>query len=295
MTIQRREISPIVHLDTPAGGIIACPATIVQGWLAADVAGGFERLSLVNANGAVVPLGLIDRADVRAATPGLTSTGFCGWIDIHDVAAGPWCVRFEHDGRTSEVIVPLVADEEDMRAFSAAKARKLTRVRSLLRCPTCRSELHDALPHLRCDNGHEFRATSARYDFLDDDVRRRVGAVPTTNASSHGYDPVLLDLIAKSEGPIVDVGAGLRLDYRDDIVNVEIVPYPTTDVVAASEYLPFADDSFDLVISVAVLEHVRDPFAAARSSSASCAPAAESSRRCRFSSRTTHIRTITTT
>ena len=45
---------------------------------------------------------------------------------------------------------------------------------------------------------------------------------------------------------------------------MEIVPYPTTDVIGASEYLPFADESFDLFISVAVLEHVRDPFAAAR-------------------------------
>ena len=71
-------------------------------------------------------------------------------------------------------------------------------------------------------------------------------------------------LIAQSAGPILDVGAGNRPTYREDVINVEIVPYPTTDVIGASEYLPFADSTFDLVISVAVLEHVRDPFAAAR-------------------------------
>jgi SAM-dependent methyltransferase len=98
-------------------------------------------------------------------------------------------------------------------------------------------------------------------------------------------------------GPILDVGAGnFAPTYRDDVINVEIVPYPTTDVIGASEYLPFADESFDLVISVAVLEHVRDPFAAARELQrvlkagrhASLPPS-------RFCSRITPIRTTTTT
>jgi SAM-dependent methyltransferase len=47
-------------------------------------------------------------------------------------------------------------------------------------------------------------------------------------------------------------------------VNLEIVPYPSTDVLALNEQLPFRDETFDAVISCAVLEHVKDPFAAAR-------------------------------
>ena len=44
-------------------------------------------------------------------------------------------------------------------------------------------------------------------------------------------------------------------------MNLEIAPYPSTDVLGVGESLPFQDDSFPMVISVAVLEHVRDPFA----------------------------------
>jgi len=47
-------------------------------------------------------------------------------------------------------------------------------------------------------------------------------------------------------------------------VNYEIVDYDTTDVLGAAERLPFADESFDAVLSLNVLEHVKDPFGAAR-------------------------------
>jgi len=39
--------------------------------------------------------------------------------------------------------------------------------------------------------------------------------------------------------------------------------YDTTDVVGAGEVLPFKDNSFDVVISIAVLELVKDPFVCA--------------------------------
>jgi SAM-dependent methyltransferase len=57
--------------------------------------------------------------------------------------------------------------------------------------------------------------------------------------------------------------AGLRDIYYDNVVNYEIVDYDTTDVIGPGERLPFRDGVFDAVISIAVLEHVRDPFACA--------------------------------
>lgn len=255
----------IVHLDVPAGGIIATPGTAIHGWLATPVAGAIERPTLLSEQGTAVPLRTVDRPDVRSATAGLVSTGFAGWIGILAASEGPWRLRYEQDGTVNEVAAPLIADSERLQQFSLAKTRKLAAVRPLLRCPLCRTSLDGDPPVLVCAQGHRFPAnTSERYDFLDDALRARVGAVPTENISAHGYDETLLALIEQSNGPIVDIGAGLRPEYRADVLNVEIVPYPTTDVVAASEFLPFADDSFDLAISVAVLEHVRDPFAAAR-------------------------------
>jgi SAM-dependent methyltransferase len=48
------------------------------------------------------------------------------------------------------------------------------------------------------------------------------------------------------------------------VINLEICDLPTTDVMGVGEHLPFRDHSFDAVFSLAVLEHVRDPFACAR-------------------------------
>jgi SAM-dependent methyltransferase len=261
MTGDQHNVSPIVHLDWPADGLITGPAMQIHGWLAVHGLGGFDGLHLAGAGGQKVPLTTIVRPDVQAAMPGRATIGFSGFIGNGAAADLPWRIRFELDGAPYDLEVPLAANSGSVEAFASIKARKLESIRPFLRCPVCRAPI-DA--EMRCANGHAFRQSDQNFDFLDDDTRRRVGAIPTSNVSSHGYDATLLELISKSTGPIADIGAGLRPEYREDVVNVEIVPYATTDVVAASEYLPFADDSFDLVISVAVLEHVRDPFAAAR-------------------------------
>jgi SAM-dependent methyltransferase len=255
---------PYVHIDFPVGGLVTSPATTVYGWLAVDGSGPLERLSLVNGRGRSIPLELHPRADVEQASPGKLAIGFNGWIDIRSAAEGPWRVRYELGGQVLEAQSTLVADAAAAQIFAITKARKMERLRALVRCPFCRATLEDDAASLRCASGHTFPVQQDFFDFLDDETRARVGAVATDNVSGHGYDATLLRLIAESSGPILDVGAGNRPTYREDVINVEIVPYPTTDVIGASEYLPFADDTFDLVISVAVLEHVRDPFAAAR-------------------------------
>jgi SAM-dependent methyltransferase len=48
------------------------------------------------------------------------------------------------------------------------------------------------------------------------------------------------------------------------VVNFEIAPYPSTDVLGVGEELPFHDNAFDAVVSLNVLEHVKDPFKCAR-------------------------------
>ncbi|MCB1124541.1 MAG: methyltransferase domain-containing protein, partial [Verrucomicrobiae bacterium] len=67
-----------------------------------------------------------------------------------------------------------------------------------------------------------------------------------------------------SEGIILDCGAGLRRKTFPNVVNFEPVPYSSTDVQGVAEALPFRDNCFDVVLSFSVLEHVKDPFRAAR-------------------------------
>lgn len=83
--------------------------------------------------------------------------------------------------------------------------------------------------------------------------------------SSNDYGGHLVELIrANPEKLFLDVGAGLRHSYFGNVVNTEIFPWATTDVVCVGEDLPFASDQFDYVLSFAVLEHTRRPWDVAR-------------------------------
>lgn len=144
----------------------------------------------------------------------------------------------------SQPAPPLASDAVD---FLERKQAKLQRIVPLLRtdCPMIRDDRF--------------------FDFLTEELRQQFAIVDTDNVSSHGYDNIAEQMIIDyADGMILDCGAGLRPVYHDNVVNFEIVPYPTTDVRGVGEQLPFNDGVFDAAFSFAVLEHVRDPFACAR-------------------------------
>jgi len=100
-----------------------------------------------------------------------------------------------------------------------------------------------------------------KISFLSKSLRDQYNIVPTKNISSNQYDPLLLEIIQENkDGIILDCGSGLRSEYYSNVVNLEIANYWSTDTLAVGERLPFHMNTFDVVISVAVLEHVRDPF-----------------------------------
>ena len=135
----------------------------------------------------------------------------------------------------------LLRREVDLTGLRAEKAKRFVRALNL------------DMPHRIDDEG--------RYDFLTDELRRETGVSSTSNVSENGYDEYCLGVINKHDsGLVVDVGSGKRPSYFPNVVNYEIVNYDTTDVLGVGEALPFKDGSVDAVISIAVLEHVRDPF-----------------------------------
>ena len=60
------------------------------------------------------------------------------------------------------------------------------------------------------------------------------------------------------DAKILDLGAGNRR-HASNVINLEIEPNPEVDIIADGHRLPFKDDTFDAVISEAVLEHVHSP------------------------------------
>jgi SAM-dependent methyltransferase len=132
--------------------------------------------------------------------------------------------------------------------ISEAKKLKLERIRHLLR---------NDIPYIE-NSGHYF-------DFLNEEFKTKYNIINTEAVSSNSYDKKIEDLIYRfNDGLILDCGAGRRDEYYENIVNFEIVDYDTTDVVGVGEMLPFIDGAFDAVISLSVLEHVKDPFQCAK-------------------------------
>ncbi len=158
----------------------------------------------------------------RAITAGMFASGW-----DHFVKAG------QQEKRRQRLTVS-VAD---------ARARKLKKLR----------------PYLRPDM--PFRVEDGRLNFLTRELRRETGIADTDNVSANPYDHEMMRLIeAYKDGLILDCGAGRRDVYFDNVVNYEIVAYDSTDVLGVGEHLPFESNTFDAVFSIAVLEHVRDPF-----------------------------------
>ena len=113
-------------------------------------------------------------------------------------------------------------------------------------------------PFLRKDM--PFTLNDNVYNYLSQALREMSGISDTNAVSAHGYDAHGLALVEKyKDGLVLDCGAGRRDVYFDNVVNFEIVPYDSTDVVGVGEELPFKDNTFDAILSIAVLEHVKYP------------------------------------
>jgi SAM-dependent methyltransferase len=87
--------------------------------------------------------------------------------------------------------------------------------------------------------------------------------IPPVSANQYG-GPFIDEIRNNPQRLCLDVGAGLRHSCFRNIVNAEIYPSVSTDVLCVGEDLPFESEQFDYVICAAVLEHTRRPWEVAR-------------------------------
>lgn len=246
-------------------------SVLVKGWMVAPR--GAAEIGFAVDHGGLIPLATVERPDVSERRPRGRVIGFQGLVAVADATAGsPWQLVVTVDDATYFRQLPVTIDTNAAAAFETQKAAKLERIEPLLRCPrprvdtpdrrSCLGVLTHARSTLTCARcGARYPRTEHSFDFLSSELRGIGNVVSTDAISSWGYDPIASSIIdAVPEGLVLDAGSGLKAHPLPNVINLEIASYPTTDVLAIGEHLPFATDSFDAVLSLAVLEHVRDPF-----------------------------------
>lgn len=245
----------------------------ISGWVAAASAGQ----AIVEVNGRVIRHQIYDRPDVRAALPGFHFTaGVTAVADLRTLTPTPMLdisLAIEQD-RIERQINVASALLDRWRAGMALRKAARSFCLAHLRCPACGSGKLDAS---KIDVGPRvaacracatlFEQKGAAIDMISASLAVEANIAETANISSNPYTPAALDLIDRVTGRggvVLDCGAGARPTRTQGVINVEIVDYSSTDVLAIGEALPFADATFDAAMSLAVLEHVRDPFRCAR-------------------------------
>ena len=162
-----------------------------------------------------------------------------------------------------------------------ARARRLERIKPLLRCPACRSRLafdENAAHCATCGKSYPiersrlyFIGVPAREDELDRVkgwLKRRLGQryysigiwllAPTYPLNFRKW---VLRYADPATRLIIDAGSGNHR-LHPGIICVDTCDYDAVDLVCDLQRLPFDDNAADAIVSRSVLEHVEHPAAA---------------------------------
>jgi hypothetical protein len=112
----------------------------------------------------------------------------------------------------------------------------------------------------------EILIDNSKTNFLSEDDKKlyKIGICQSESSNEWGDSSEIAKLISENS-IVVNIGAGYRKNIEQyyslpNVINTEIFNYPTTDILCDGNNLPFKDNSVDLVLSLAVLEHVKDPW-----------------------------------
>ena len=265
---QAEPISEVfIYLDYPKS--IPAESTFqVQGWVISQLP--ISRISMAETNAA--PFEFVKRPDVENTYPNFPYvTGFVGTVtrDLVEVKEVN-VINLSYKTPEGEYTYPVFFKEE-YPLTPEQKHKKLKLISSKLICPNCKHPFTEEQvfnPDFSCSKcGEQYQYDGTSFNFLSSKLKNDFKIIDTTNVSANNYDgdPLASSLILQHQnGVILDCGAGKRRSDYCNVINFEIVPYNSTDVLGVGEKLPFGDETFDAIFSFAVLEHVCDPFACAK-------------------------------
>lgn len=105
------------------------------------------------------------------------------------------------------------------------------------------------------------RAYGEAANFLTPEAIAEFGIPESPPVSANQYGGPFIDEIRNNlQRLCLDIGAGLRYSCCTNVINTEIYPSVSTDVLCVGEDLPFEDAQFDYAICADVLEHTRRPW-----------------------------------
>lgn len=230
----------------------------VRGWVWHP--DGVDRVEARTLKGKVPARVRFQRPDVRTALSGHPhglNSGFYLeierelWSDGCELWA---CSNKGHWGRFAVLDAVRLYDE----VYDEAQRRLL----EVMVCPTCQEPITELHQPACTACGREITWLGDTPSFLGSKASPLAGGGDVSRHAA--LENVASDYFDLSKGLYLDAGAGWPPLSCPEVLQLEIERYPSTNVVADGAQLPFADGTFDGVISHAVMEHVKDPFGYAR-------------------------------
>jgi SAM-dependent methyltransferase len=266
-------------VDYPKPGETCSGIIPLQGWVISSDKDELVRVEIDGKNVANLPID-IPRPDVLRVhpdIPGVLNCGFAGVTYSNQFKNGPHRITFKLRTRDDEIMeiqtfeINLLTQadrvtvpgeripELQLCRTERQKSDRLRRLSEVFQCPNCGSKQLTIseldIGCISCDK--RYKIVDEVPVFYLDPV---LSAEPIGLVSANPYPDHVVNCIRSVSGLILDYGAGGRPYGYENVVQVEIWKYGFTDVVVDKHTpLPFKEDSFSAVISLAVIEHVTDP------------------------------------